>query len=65
MDQRALKLFRHVERIDEYRMATNLLMAEVSGRGTHGRPMIGWMDGVKVFLGSSGMTVESVRKLRS
>ena len=38
-DQRVLRWFRHVERIDEYRMARRVLMAEVSGgrvRGSRG-----------------------------
>ena len=30
-DQRVLRWFRHVERMDEYRMARRVLMAEVSG----------------------------------
>ena len=30
-DQRVLRWFGHVERIDEYRMARRVLMAEVSG----------------------------------
>ena len=30
-DQRVLRWFGHVERMDEYRMARKVLMAEVSG----------------------------------
>ena len=30
--------------------------AEVSGGRVRGRPMLGWMDGVKVALGNRGMT---------
>ena len=30
-DQRVLRMFGHVERMDEYRMARRVLMAEVSG----------------------------------
>ena len=41
----------HVERMDEYRMARKMLMAEVSGGRVPGRPRLGWMDGVKVALG--------------
>ena len=37
-----------MERIDEYRMARRLLMAEVSGVQIGGRMRLGWMDGVKV-----------------
>ena len=32
-DQRVLRWFGHVERMDEYRMARRVLMAEVSGGG--------------------------------
>ena len=56
-DQRVLKWFVHVERMDDYRMAKRVLMAEVSGR-----PRFGWMDGVKVALGNRGITVEASRK---
>ena len=40
-------------------MATWVLMAEVSGGRVRGRPRLGWMDGVNVALGNSGMTVEA------
>ena len=43
------------QRLDEYRMARRVLMAEFSGR----RPRLGWMDGVKVALGNRGMTVKA------
>ena len=51
-DQRVLRWFGYVERMDEYRMARRVLMAEVSGGWVRG-----WMDGVKVALGKRGMTV--------
>ena len=35
-DQRALRWFGHVERMDEYRMARRVLMTEVSGGGYEG-----------------------------
>ena len=40
-DQRVLRWFGHVERMDEYRMARRVLMAEVSGGRVRGRPRIG------------------------
>ena len=43
-DQRILRWFGQVERLDEYRMARRVLMTEVSG----GRVRLGWMDGVNV-----------------
>ena len=61
-DQRALRWFGRVERMDEYRMARRVLMAEVSGGRVRGRPSLGWMDCVKVALGNRGMTVEAARQ---
>ena len=60
-DQRVLRWFGHVERIDECRMARRVLMAEVSGGLVRGRSRLGLMDGVKVALGNRGMTVEAAR----
>ena len=61
-DQRVLRWFGHVERMDDYHMARRLLMAEVSGGRVRGRPRLGWMDGVKVASGNRGMTVEAARQ---
>ena len=61
-DQRVLRWFGHVERIDQCRMARRVLMAEVSGGRVRGRPRLGWMDGVKVAFGNRGMTVEAARQ---
>ena len=61
-DQRVLRWFGHVQRMDEYRISRRVLMAEVSGRRVRGRPRLGWMDGVKVALGNRGMTVEAARQ---
>ena len=63
-DQRVLRWFGHVERMDHYRMARRVLMAEVSGGRVRRRPRLGWMDGVKVALGNRGMTVEAERNER-
>ena len=60
-DQRVLRWFGHVERIDKFRMARRVLMAEVIGGWVLGRLRLGWMDGVKVALGNRGMMVEAVR----
>ena len=38
-------------------------MAEESGGRVRGRPMVGWMDGVKGALGNRGMTVEAAHQL--
>ena len=51
-----------MERMDDYRMARRVLMAEVSGGRVRGRPRLGWMDDVKVTLGNRGMTVDPARQ---
>ena len=61
-DQRVLRWFVHVERMDDYRMAKRVLTAEVSGGRVRGRPRLGWLDGVKVVLCNRGMTVEAARQ---
>ena len=64
-DQRVLRRFRHVERMDEYRMGRRVLMAEVSGGWVRGRPRLGWMDGVNnSALGNREMTAEAARQDR-
>ena len=54
----------HVERMDEYRMARKVLIADVSGGRLRGRPRLGWMDGVKVALGNRGMTSGGCTSMR-
>ena len=61
-DQRVLRWFGHVERMDEYRMARRVFMAGVSVGRVRGRPTLGWMDGVKVAFGNRGMTVYAARQ---
>ena len=58
-DQRVLRWFGHVERMDEYRMTRRVLMAKVSAGWVRGRSRLALMDGVKVALGNRGMTVEA------
>ena len=58
-NQRVLRWFGHVERMDEYRMARKVLMKKISGGRVQGRPRLGWMDGVKVALGNRRMKVEA------
>ena len=62
VDQRVLRCFGPVERMDDYRMARRVLMAEVSGGRVRGRPRLGWMVSVKVALGNRGITVEAARQ---
>ena len=61
-DQRVLRWFGHVERMDDYRMARRVLMAEVSGGRVRGRQRSGWMDGMKVALGNRAMTMEAAQQ---
>ena len=56
-DQRVLRRFGHVEKMDEYRMVRSVLMAEVSGGWVRGRPRLCCMDGVKVVFCNRGMPV--------
>ena len=51
--QRVLRWFWHVERIDEY-----LMTRERYGGRLQGRQRLGWIDGVKVALGSKALLVE-------
>ena len=46
-DQRVLRWFGHVERMDEYHMARIVLVAEVNGGWVRGRSKLGWIDGVR------------------
>ena len=55
-DQRVVRWFGHVERMNEYHMTRRVLMAEVSGGRVRGRPRLGWIDGVKVALVNRRMT---------
>ena len=61
-DQRVLRWFGHVKRMDDYRMVRRVLMTEISGGRVRGRPRLGWIDGVKVALGNRGMTVQAARQ---
>ena len=57
-----MRWFEHVERINEYRMARRVLMADVSGGRVRRGQWLGSMDGVKVVMGNRGMTVEIARQ---
>ena len=43
-------------------MARRVLMTDVSEGRARGSPKLGWMDGVKIALGSRGMTMEAARE---
>ena len=57
-DQRVLRWFGHGKRIDDRvpYAQKDMLMGEIRGGRVHGRPRIGWMDGVKVALDNREMT---------
>ena len=61
-DQRVLRWFGHVQRMDEYNTARRVLISEVSGGRVQGRPRLNRMDGVNVALGNRGMTMEAERQ---
>ena len=61
-DQRVLKWFGHVKRMDEYCITRRVLMPEVSGGQVLGRKRLCLMDGVKVALGNRAMTKEAARQ---
>ena len=46
-DQRVLRFLGHVARMDEYRMARRVLMADISRGRIRGRPRLDWMDGLR------------------
>ena len=52
----------HVERMDEYRMARNVFIAEVSGGRVRVGPRLGWMDSINVSLDSRGMEMDNKRQ---
>ena len=54
VDQRVLRWFGHVERMDESRLARIGLTAEESEERVRSRPRFGWMEGVKVAFGNRG-----------
>ena len=45
VDQRVLRWFGHVERMDGSRLARRVMMTEVNGGRVRGRPRFGWMEG--------------------
>ena len=64
-DHRVLRWFGHVERVDEYRMARKVLMAEVSGGRVRGRPEVrlyGWCEGGLVQQRNDGGCCASMSK---
>ena len=65
-DQRVLRWFGHVERMDEYRMARRVLMAEIEGRCTRETEvrLNGWCEGGLGLQKNDGGGCASIRKSR-
>ena len=61
-DQRVLRWFVHMERMDEHRMARRVLMAVVSGGRVRGRPRLGWMDRVIIIIIKKGRQCKAERE---
>ena len=49
-----LRLFGHVEGMNNKYLLKKVMNAEVDGRSARGRPRFGWMDGVKRSLNDRG-----------
>ena len=58
-----MRWFGHVERMDDYHVARKVLM-DVSGEQVRDRPRFGWMDGVKIALGSREKTMKAATIIR-
>ena len=57
-----LRWFGHVERMDGERMAKRIYDSGVEGGRGRGRPIMGWMEGVKKALRNRGLTLEQARE---
>ena len=57
VDMNILRWFGHVERMDNERLLKKVMNANVDGRSARGRPMFGWMEGVKRALNDRRMDV--------
>ena len=61
MEQKTLKWFGHMERMDESRLVKKIMHANVWGERPRGRPRLGWAEGVKTALGVRGLSIEEGR----
>ena len=60
-EQKGLRWFGHVERMDEGRMVKRITRSDARGGRPRGRPKMGWMEGVKRSLEERGVSVEQGR----
>ena len=61
VDEKLLRWFGHVERMDEERLLKRVSLSSVEGRNRRGRPKMEWMDGVKKALSSRNLTIEQAK----
>jgi len=62
VDQKVLRWFGHMERMEGERLVKRVWIANASGVRPRGRPKIRWMDGVERALDVRGVTVEQGRE---
>ena len=62
-EQRELRWFGHVERMEEEHLVKKIVRSDATGVRPRGRPQMGWIDGVKRALDARGMTVEQRRMI--
>ena len=60
-EQRGLRWFGHVERMDEGRMVKRITRSRARGVGGRGRPRMGWGEGVRRSLSKRGLSEEQGR----
>ena len=58
-----LRWFSHVECMDGERMAKRIYDLGVEGRQGRGRPIMGWMEGVKTAVRNRGLNLEQAREI--
>ena len=61
VEQRVLRWFGHMERMNEERLVKQVFLSSVEGRSLRGRPRMGWLDGVKIAVGERGLSLEQAR----
>ncbi len=62
-EQRVLRCFGHVERMEEEHLVKKITRSDMRGVRPRGRPLMGWLDSVKRALGARGVSVEQGRML--
>ena len=63
IDECILRLFGHVERMENYRIAKRVYVGECTGSRSVGRPWQRWIDTVKDYLKKRGLGVKQARRI--